>query len=236
MDLQSIANMLGCACPKADEVLRTEQMAALPAHTPAIYGPDTPTCALCGRFSPEMRVGHCGCAFCVRCAYEELPAILISHCPQCCGELYPMRAPDEELQARIAKQKVVCRNHQMLTDELGCTFSARTDDPKLARHERECFGKRASVVAELRSYLLDDENSTPVTEKSNALDPEAVHLSPPGKAVKVHPSFVSPVVSRLFGQPTRAFAEVPRARAPVIVHLILDRMWTQAAEVWAGPG
>lgn len=69
MDLQSIAKMLGCACPGVEEVLRAEQLGALPAQTQAIYGPNTPTCALCGRFASDMRIAHCGCVYCARCAY-----------------------------------------------------------------------------------------------------------------------------------------------------------------------
>lgn len=136
----------------------------------------------------------------------------------------------------MAKQRLVCRNHRALAGARGCAFSARGDDGRMASHERECFGARAHAEAQMHRFPLDEEDETPASERSQLTEAEVLGLTPPDRAVRIQPGFVSPVVSRLFGAPARTFTEVPRARAPVIAHMVLDRMCTQTTEAQAGPG
>ena len=203
MDLSDIAEATGGAYPRPGELVRVEHLAAIPPQPSALYDEDTPTCALCGRYWTDMRLGHCGCAYCARCVYEELSGLMLSHCPACCGELYPLGPPNESLQSRTRSQKVLCRNHRLISGEDGCLFSCTGADGRtLAAHERECFRRRAE--AENRE-LEEEEDYFPDFDEIYDPPKEAADLLPPGPRLSVQASFVSPTASQLFGQAGRQF-------------------------------
>ena len=41
------------------------------------------SCAFCDEYYPRMMVAACGCEFCSRCFYQELPSIPLARCMRC---------------------------------------------------------------------------------------------------------------------------------------------------------
>ncbi|KAH0569890.1 hypothetical protein SS50377_27862 [Spironucleus salmonicida] len=203
-------------------------------------------CKFCEEMYPQLVKAACGCVFCTRCLYNELPSIPISRCPVCAltaNYVIPTKQKVAQFNFQFAQKSVTQESlsisQQIKVLELYPLSTANEEcqivqQSKVYCRNHQIFGGNCQELLNCDFQLYGEHLSSCNFEPR----PESYSDKSGLSGIVSHnqmiyaSDFYTPNVVNLFTmQSTANIAFVPQNRAPVIFHLIVRNLIFQEQEI-----